>query len=107
MKKNYLRSIIDSTSGRPSFDELLSEDNIDIENESCNTDDDQSEDKIDTENESCNADDDDATSTGSTTDDEDDATSTGLFLCGPEEMMKSCKKASKGKKCFVYEERFS
>jgi hypothetical protein len=138
---------IDSTSGRPSFDKMLSEDNIDIENESCNADDDndatstglflrvfeammkscrkaskgkkcadddESEDKIDIENESCNADndddDDDATSTGSTADDDDDdeATSTtGLFLCGPTEMMKSCKKASKGKKCFVYEERFS
>merc|ERR1711957_949787 len=45
------------------------------------------EDKIDIENESCSADDD------------DDATSTGLFLRGFEAMMKSCKKASKGKKC--------
>merc|ERR1719469_564488 len=58
---------IDSTSGRPSFDKMLSADNIDTENESCNAEDD------------------------------DDLTSTRKFWCGPKEMMKSCRKASKGK----------
>ena len=99
---------IDSTSGRPSFDEMLSEDNIDTENESCNADDDESEDdNIDIENESCNADDDDdlednidIENESCSADDDDNATSTtGLFLRGFEAMMKSCRKASKGKKC--------
>ena len=76
---------MDSTAGRPSFEEILSlgeelNDNSEIINGISDT-------------------------TGAST----GATNTGVFLCGPEAMVQSCKKIARvtGKKVVVYEEKFS